>query len=361
MINIKSKSDCCGCFACYGICPNKAIELIEDENGFKYPSVNMNNCVKCGLCLKVCPIAISHNRLNETKAYSVINRDDEYRKNSSSGGIFSLLSLEIIKNKGVVFGAKFNEKYDVVHSFAENIEELKSFMGSKYVQSSINDCYKNARKFLEEGRIVLFSGTPCQIEGLKSFLQKDYSNLYTQDLICHGVPSPKLWRKYLESVIEKGLGKIERINFRNKDNGWKNYNVNIKYTYGEYKNVHKKDSYMQAFLNNICLRESCYECKFKKINRNSDITLADFWGINKINPSFDDDRGTSLVILNSEKGIKLFELIKMNTLCKEVDLNEAIKYNTAMVKSVSKNENREEFFSDLDKLEFNELIKKYII
>lgn len=360
MINIENKKDCSGCSACYSICPSNAIELVDDEIGFKYPKVNSDKCVNCGLCEKVCPIKKKENIDKKTKAYAVVNKNEEIRRKSSSGGIFTLLAEEIIKNNGVVFGVRFDEHFNVIHSYTETLEALKDFRGSKYVQSVIGDSYKKAKEFLEKGRLVLFTGTPCQIEGLKSFLQKDYKNLYTQDLICHGVPSPKVWRKYMEFRRKKDSNEPIEINFRNKDNGWKRFNIKFDYQTTEYKNSLDKDIYMNVFLKDVCLRDSCYDCNFKKFNRNSDITLADFWGINNINPNFDDDKGTSLVIINSVKGTDLFEKIKNQIIYEETRLEEAIKYNSAMIKSVSQNKSREDFFKDLDKLEFDVLVKKYI-
>ena len=247
----------------------------------------------------------------------------------------------------------------VEHIYVEKEEELYKLRGSKYLQSIIGDSYKQAKKFLEEGRYVLFTGTPCQIEGLLSYLNKDYEKLITQDIICHGVPSPKVWNKYLE-YREKEDGEIPlEINFRSKENGWKNYNLKFRYNGREYKNNQNTDKYMQAFLKNVSLRESCYNCSFKKINRLSDITLADFWGIEKVKPKMFDDKGTSLVIVNSKKGNKLFNSIQDEIVKEEININEAIKYNPSMITSFKPDKNREKFFEHLDNMEFKELVNKY--
>lgn len=360
MINIKDKKDCSGCSACYNICPVNAIEFIPDSKGFSYPKVNIEKCISCNLCEKVCPIINKNNIYNKPKAYAVINKDDEIRKYSSSGGIFSLLATVILEQGGVIFGARFDENFNVIHDYVENTKDLQVFRGSKYVQSNINITFKKAKEFLNNGRLVYFSGTPCQIEGLKTFLQKDYPNLYTQDLICHGVPSPKVWRKYLEFRRRKDSNKPIEINFRNKISSWRRYNITFKYKNANYMGTTSTDMYMQAFLKNICLRDSCHACNFKKLNRFSDITLADFWGIDNVEPSLNDDKGTSLVIINSKKGDTLFETIKKYTIYKEVNLIDAIQKNTAIHTSVEENTNREDFFKELDSLEFDKLIEKYL-
>lgn len=359
MIDIKNKEKCSGCHACYSVCPTKAIKMVEDEKGFKYPVVDQSKCVNCRLCEKVCPIINKKIVNNELKAYSCYNKNDDIRSKSSSGGIFTLLASKILEKNGVVFGASFTNEFMVEHIYVEKEEELYKLRGSKYLQSIIGDSYKQVKKFLEEGRYVLFTGTPCQVEGLMAYLNKKYEKLFTQDIICHGVPSPKVWKRYLEyRKIEDAEEPLE-INFRNKDNGWKNYNLKFRYKEHEYKNNQSMDKYMQAFLKNVSLRESCYNCSFKKINRLSDITLADFWGIEKINPEMFDDKGTSLVIVNNEKGKELFKEIQNEVVKEEVNLNEAIKYNPSMITSSKPDKNREEFFENLEKMDFNELVNKY--
>lgn len=360
MIAIKNKIDCCGCHACFNICPKGAIDMKEDEYGFKYPTINEDKCIDCGLCEKVCPIINKTKTNNKPKAYACINKNEDIRLKSSSGGIFTLIAEAILESRGVVFGVELDKNFNAVHSYVEKKEDLYKFRGSKYVQSAIGSTYKKAKEFLDEGRYVLFTGTPCQIEGLYSFLKKDYEKLYTQDIICHGVPSPRVWRKYKEEVEKENNSKIVEMNFRDKSNGWSNYSLkyifNDKNTYIE-KNFNSR--YMRAFLNNISLRDSCYECSFKKINRISNITLADFWGIQKLMPKLDDNKGTSLMIINNPKGEELLAKISKNIVLEEVDFNEAIQYNPSMFKSSSKNKNRESFFEDLEKLEFNKLEKKY--
>ncbi len=360
MIEIKEKKDCCGCNACYNICPKNAIEMKEDEKGFRYPVIDKQKCIQCDLCSKVCPISINKKIENNPIAYACYCKDEKIRINSSSGGMFTLIASQIISECGLVYGASFDEKFNIKHIKVDKIDDLQKLRGSKYVQSDIGNTFKEVKKYLDENRKVLFTGTPCQIEGLKCFLQKDYENLYLQDIICHGVPSPKVWNKYKEYRKNKDKEEPKKINFRNKKDGWSRYCLLFDYKSREYKNTPSKDLYLQMFLQDLSLRDSCYDCKFKKFNRLSDITLADFWGIDNILPEMNDNKGTSLLIINSTKGQKLFDKIKEETIFKEVNLKEAIKYNPSMIHSVKYNAKRDSFFEELDNTSFDKIAKKYL-
>ena len=362
MIDIKEKSNCCGCQACFNKCPKNAIEMIQDEKGFKYPKINKEKCINCGLCDKVCPIINNKKIENKPKSYASINKDEKIRMQSTSGGIFTLLATAIIKKGGVVFGASFNNEFGVYHTYSEKIEDLKKFRGSKYLQSDIGKSYKKVKEFLDNGRYVLFTGTPCQIEGLINFLGKEYEKLYLQDIICHGVPSPKVWKKYKEYREKKANSKLKNMSFRSKEaEGWNKYHINMNFENGKnYDLLSYEDSYMQAFLKHLSLRESCTDCKFKKKNRLSDITLADFWGIKNIKPEMNDEKGTSLVIVNSEKGQALMEEIKDNMICEEVDFELAIKGNPSFIKNSEKNLKSDQFFSEIEKNDFEQVVNKYI-
>ena len=363
MIDFKDKSNCCGCYSCYNICPKKAIEMVEDEKGFKYPKIDKEKCINCGLCEKVCPIIANLRVENKPEAYACMNKDEDIRIQSSSGGIFTVLASYIIDKGGIVFGASWNEDFTKVeHTYTDKKEELYKFRGAKYLQSDINKSYEKAKEFLDEGKYVLFSGTPCQIEALKLFLRKDYEKLYLQDIICHGVPSPKSWSKYKDYIESKYEDKMQSMYFRDKTaEGWNKYHVKIQFENEHYYDVeHGKDVYMKAFLSNISLRDSCTSCKFKKENRVSDITLADFWGINDIKPEMNDEKGTSLVIVNSEKGKDLFNKISDNVKSEKVDFYRAIKPNPSMNNISPKNSKNEEFFEDINKKSFDEVVKKYV-
>lgn len=358
-MEIVSKSKCSGCHACFNICPKDAITMVSDENGFKYPQIDENLCVHCNLCKKVCPVLKDIKKENDIHAYACINKNDEVRKNSSSGGVFYLLAENILSKNGVVFGARFNDDFDVVHDYIEKIEDISLFQGSKYVQSTIHDSFKKAKKFLDSNRLVLFTGTPCQIEGLLSYLQKDYPNLITQDFICHGVPSPKVFTFYKENIECKYNDKIKNIYFRSKPHGWKDFYMSIDFENNHYESSHDDDVYMKAFLNDISLRESCYQCNAKKKHRLSDITLADFWGIENVLPELDDDKGTSLVIINSISGKQLFEEIKNQIIYREVEYEKAIAHNPSLYQSVNRPKNRDTYLNSVTANNLNNVTKKY--
>lgn len=360
-MEVIERDKCTGCMACRNICPKNAIN-IETIDGFDYPQINENMCIGCNLCENICPVN-KNDRGNkfEKKVYACKSKEDEVRMNSSSGGIFTIAAEKILDDGGVVFGARLDENFNVIHDYTDNKEDLKKFRGSKYVQSKIGKSFKKVKEFLEEGRKVLFVSTPCQVEGLYAYLRKDYDNLYTFDLICHGVPSADVWKKYLEYKEMKNKKKPENINFRKKENnGWSNYEMCFSYPNFEDSTIHTIDPYMRIFLRDFALRESCYNCSFKKENRASDITIADFWGLKEVNPDFFDEKGVSAVIVNSEKGSEFFEIIKERIDFTEEKMEGIIKHNPMVVKSTQKNHRREEFLEDLKTKKFEELIEKYL-
>lgn len=362
MIEIIDKTKCCGCHACYNVCPKNAIEMIKDDKGFKYPEINEDDCISCNLCEKVCPVLNKAEVKNNPVSYACYNKNEEVRKNSSSGGIFTLLAEYILEKNGVIYGASFNNEWLVEHIRIDNKDDLYKLRTSKYLQSSINDTYKQAKSDLDDNKLVLFTGTPCQVNGFISYLRgKTYNNLYTQDIICHGVPSPKVWKKYLKYREELDGSRPMQINFRQKDEGWNSFALLLQYNNNAYKTNHHDDLFMQAFLRNACLRDSCYSCSFKSKNRQTDITLADFWGVENVVPEFNDNKGTSLVIVNTKKGKDLFENIKDSMIYQESDFEESLKYNPSMYKSVAKPKNKDYFFENLNKLDFDELVGKYTI
>jgi len=362
MIKITEKSKCSGCSACAMACPLGCISMVRDNEGFLYPKVDDEKCVHCGLCSKICPILNKNDiAVSDISAYAVINKNEEIRKNSSSGGVFSLFAGEVIRNNGVVFGASFSDDFKSVHHIVvTKIEELAKLRGSKYLQSNIDCTYQDVEFYLKKGTLVYFSGTPCQIGGLYAYLRKDYDNLITQDLICHGVPSPLVWQKYVEHRSAHAKSSVNKVSFRSKNSGWKKFSVSISFKNDtEYLCEFPSDPFMRLFLDNYCLRPSCYDCSFKGKIRQSDITLADFWGINKVLPDMDDDKGTSLVFINSEKGRKLFDTLKNNLNFNTVGIESAVKYNIAMTNSVSPPKKQNRFWIDFNKKSFNKLEKKY--
>lgn len=295
------------------------------------------------------------------KAYASYCKDKAIIEESSSGGIFTLIANCILDKNGVIYGAAFNDKLEVVHTRIDTKENLYKLKGSKYVQSLLRESYKNTLNDLNEGKYVLFTGTPCQIAGLKNFLKKDYKKLYTQDIVCHGVPIIKAWNAYKSYLNKEFNSKLKQISFRNKSKGWENYLVKLELENGKtIKEPFQDNIYMKAFLKNIDLRNSCYNCKYKTKERTSDITLADFWGIKNVCTEMYNSNGTSLMIIQSKKGQELFNSIKDSVIYKNVDLEEAIKFNSAMTKSVEYNKNKKMFFEEIKKNDFEYAVRKYI-
>ena len=359
-MQIENLKNCTGCSACFASCSKNAISLVPNEEGFLYPQIDSSKCIQCGLCEKVCPtLNIQHGANKNPKAFAVINDDEKIRMESSSGGVFTAVAKKVIEENGIVFGVKLDEHQKAVFSFTENVEGLSEFRGSKYVQAEMGNAFKECKKFLIENKKVLFTGTPCQIEGLKLFLGKEYENLLTMDIICHGVPSPLVWKKYVEYREKKFASRIVKTAFRRKNGGWKQFSLSFTFANdSEYCAPLIKDPYLRIFLKDVCLRESCYNCPSKKINRVSDITIADFWGIKNFAPEFDDDKGTSLVIVHSKKGEEIFFDLK-NCRVKEITLENGLKYNPSMVKSCARPNARDCFFSELENKSFEKVLNKY--
>ena len=310
MIKITDKTRCCACRACVQACPAGCISMAEDSEGFLYPVADESKCLECGLCDRSCPYNSDRKKRKPLKIISAINNNRETRTQSSSGGIFSLISEKTIEKGGTVFGAVLDSDMSIAHAGISDKNGIAAMRGSKYVQSDTKNTFSMAKEILEKGEPVLYSGTPCQIAGLKSYLKKDYPNLTTCDIVCHGAPSPGIWRKYLseiQSAGEKGLhggeSKISHVEFRNKDNGWRLYNLAIGNEHGcILKEAVTENSWLKGFLSDLYLRPSCHECMFKGFSSGSDITLSDFWSIKKYMPGMDDNMGTSLVYINSKKG-----------------------------------------------------------
>lgn len=325
MVDIKEKNECCGCNACVQRCPKSCITMREDNEGFLYPEVDREVCIDCGLCEKVCPVIHQGDKRKPLAVYAVKHKDDKIRLSSSSGGAFTALAESVIDEDGVVFGAKFDEDWSVFHDYTDTKEGLAAFRGSKYVQSRVGDSFKKAEYFLKAGRKVLFSGTPCQIAGLKRFLRKEYDNLLTVDFICHGVPSPGVWREYLKEETARQCGgknsvlshpnikerdaRIESISFRDKRLGWKKYSfaltLSVPNGHGAKNTVLlseplNKNIFLRGFLTNLYLRPSCHACPAKSFKSGSDITISDFWGGQSIIPEWNDDKGISVMFLHKE-------------------------------------------------------------
>lgn len=367
MIQFQNKQDCCGCNACVQICPKRCIKMYEDEEGFLYPQVNGNLCIDCHLCEKVCPVLNQNEPRQPLHVYAAKNPDEEIRRQSSSGGVFTMLAEQVINEGGVVFGAKFNESWEVVHDYTETKEGLSAFRGSKYVQSRIGETFKQTETFLKQGRKVLFSGTPCQISGLKKFLQKEYENLLTVDFICHGTPGPGVWRKYLKEEVARqcekntvslssicgGDTRITSIYFRDKKLGWKKYSFALNFSvadcHGKQNSVSlseplNKNHFLRGFLADLYLRPSCHVCPAKELKSGSDITLGDWWGIQNEMPEYDDDKGVSAICVNTEKGQQIFQQVHPDL--KDSTFQTIVQYNSALVHSPGCPDKRKAFYNE---------------
>lgn len=359
MPNLADKNQCTGCTACANICPKSCIEMKEDDEGFSYPVIDNSKCISCLACERVCPILSNRTpKDEETKAYAALSKNDETRLESSSGGIFSELAKLILQSNGIVYGAKYDDDFKVIHTGIEDIESLKELRGAKYSQSDLSTIFQTIKTQLNNGRQVLFSGTPCQIGGLKAFLKKDYDNLYCIDFVCHGVPSPLVWKKYIEyrSQVDADNQVPEYINLRNKESGWSHYSYQVEFAYSKsnhYLCQNDKDLYMSLFVNNYILRRSCSNCYYKGYSRESDITLGDFWGIWDILPSMDDNKGTSVVFTHSNKGEKLLNSAAIHLQSNPVTLDQATMMNPSLLKSSLPKENRERVLKEISQNGFH--------
>lgn len=352
-------SKCCGCGACANICPRNCIQMKADSEGFYYPKVDLESCIDCGLCEKVCPIGKEDN-IAEPEVYAAVSKNDIEREKSSSGGIFSLLAREILDRGGRIYGAAYDESLQVHHTSISQKEYLPLLQGSKYVQSRTENVYSEISELLNNNVPVLFSGTPCQVYGLKSFLRKEYDNLFCVDLICHGAPSPEVWNHYIHFYEKKAHSMCTNAFFRDKRLGWHRFSVVLQFSaHEEFSDEVSKDLFMKAFMDDACLRPYCYECEFKGFHRQSDLTLADFWGIERILPDMDDDKGTSMVMVNSRKGQALFSIIQKSIISETVDLSCVRATNHSYYDPPKLPSYRSKFMKKISDDNFENIVKKY--
>jgi coenzyme F420-reducing hydrogenase beta subunit len=347
-----------------------------DEDGFRYPLVDLEGCCNCGNCYHICPMVKDDGFVLQHPGSGVLdtflestypmvlaawNNDNHIRHDSSSGGVFTLLAQQVINSEGIVVGAGFDDNLQLRHRAVDTTDDLKILRGSKYIQSDMGDVLRRIDSYLKIGRKVLFSGTPCQVAGLKSIAGRSHDALITCDLVCHGVPSQKLFHSYIKELEVSQGARATGISFRDKKNGWKRYTVKIKFANGT---VHEKpldnDNFIRLFLSDLCLRPSCYYCPFSTLPRQGDITLADYWGVAAAHPGIDDDRGVSLVLVNSEKGAEAFQQITDAMTVYPSDLIRAISGNPCIIRPVIINPDRQRFMYDLDYYTTSELCKKYV-
>ncbi len=363
MINITDKAKCTGCSACFNICPKAAIEFREDKAGFRYPVVNMDKCVDCSVCERVCPI-INPVNMDDNEKEPIVkaawNLDEEIRVNSTSGGVFSAIADRFIENGGYVIGAEYTEDFGIRHIVISDKDKIKQIRQSKYAQSDLADSFKTINSLLKSGERVLFCGSPCQVAGLKKYLNKTYDNLLLVDFICRGIISQKVYRKYLDSVEKHSHSKITNVHFKNKDFGWNRFSTKLSLANGEeYHKDRYHDEYMVGYLKyNLYLRPCCHECQFKSLPRIADISLGDFWGIAESDKALDNDQGTSVVIINSEKGKNYFDELSDLLFSTDGTIEQVVKGNSCLLSIAPKGEYSDYFYQHFDKTDFIDLIHK---
>ncbi len=357
---------CVGCGSCAAVCPQHCIQMRHDDEGFRRPEIDSTQCVNCRRCEQVCPLLLNTPEYPQTTAYAAKNRDAAVRAESSSGGVFTALAEMVLKQGGCVCAARYNAEFEVIHDFAYSMSETAPLRGAKYSQSSAEHCFPKIKSLLQEGRIVLFVGTPCQTAGLSAFLGKDDPNLILVDMICHGVPSPKVWQRYLQMRRKKDTRnqQIRSVNLRSKISGWSRYaySVDIAYQDGSHYCVPQgQDPFMRGFVQNLYLRQSCSHCSFKGCRRRSDLTLGDFWGIWDHSPDFDDNCGVSLLLVHSQKGKDVWAAVMDRFDCIPVNPEDSFRQNPSALNSSSAHRNRDAFFAQLDKsADTGHLIETYL-
>ncbi len=369
MITICSEELCTGCMACLNACSHNAISMKSNIEGFLHPEINSSKCVDCGACIKVCPVCFPCLKQKPINVYSGWSKDEKIRINSSSGGAFSELARVVLNNNGVVFGVKMDKNQKAVHGYIESFEDIKVLQGSKYVQSNVGCVFKQVREFLNKNRLVLFSGTPCQVAGLKKYLRKEYENLVTVDLICHGVPSPLVFEKYKSWIMKKyNLEEITNIQFRNKRKSWIFYCMNIRgrimgsISTFSYLGGYYDDPWIRGFLREYFLRPCCHNCLYTTIDRVSDVTIADWWGYKPLKgESMDyEHKGVSLLFLNLDKSRKIIELMANNFVFRERTVDEALQTNPSLYRSYPASKQRTSFWEDYHHLSFSEIVRIYL-
>lgn len=362
MIQIKDKANCCGCTACASICPKDAISMEPDTLGFKYPKVDLNKCIDCGLCEKVCAFNVHYNttlNLTQPLAYAARHKDMKEVETSRSGAAFIAISDYVLENGGVVYGVGYTDHFHVIHKRATTKQERDEFKGSKYVQSDLNRIFRQIKKDLKDGLTVLFSGTPCQTAGLNSYIGKKLrEHLILVDIVCHGVPSPYIWKDYIAYLEKKHKGSIFQVNFRDKQLfGWTAHHETFKFSNIKGKKLDTK-SFTYLFYKHIMLRHSCGVCPYTNTQRPSDITIADFWGWEKTDSYINaDDKGVSLLLVNTEKGYMIFELIKSQMITIPAKLEDCLQPNLQHPSVI--HPKRMKFEYDYQQKGFSYIMRKY--
>lgn len=360
MIEITDKSKCCGCSACAASCPKGCISMQEDNEGFLYPVVDKAICINCGACDRACPILnAEREKPFEQEAYIVQHKDLQVLRESTAGGAFTAIATYTLNNGGVVFGVAYDNDFRVYHTEATNALELARFRNSKYVQSDVGDTYKQAKDYLDNGRMVCYSGTPCQIEGLRNYLRKDYDNLILVDVVCRAVPSPGIWKKYISMVNEKNC-RVKSVRFRDKTLGYQYSTMELKLADGKtYRDGIEAQPWLRMFFSGMIIRPSCSDCKFRSRYRRSDFTIWDCFNSYSIDKSFDENVGTTRVLLHTNKAKKIFDEIIKDYKYKKIPADTAVSGVAEMVKSPALHSRRSEFFRDTQEMQMENLLNKY--
>lgn len=364
-VNVKQKHECTGCSACSNICPNDCIHMEGDEEGFLYPLVYVTNCTNCGLCLFVCTSDKKRNKIGNAEKpliYAAWSLNEEIRMNSTSGGVFSELAFNILNNGGYICGARYGSEHRIEHFIINTIDGLETIRQSKYAQSDKGYIFRDIKQLLECRQKVLFCGTPCECAGLRNYLQKDYEDLILVDFICRGANSPKAYERFLEYLENEYQSKCVKVWFKNKTYGWNRFSTKIDFENGDiYLKDRDHDLYILGYIKyNLYMRPSCARCRFRTVQRPTDITLADFWGVRLSDPSLDTEKGTSMMLINSSKGARMFEYIKPNIFHEEKLLKDVLIGNPCLLSSPSMNKKRDYFFKNLEKVPFDRLMGKYL-
>ncbi len=342
-------ADCVGCSACESVCPQNCIMMTGDSFGFYHPLIDRSKCIGCKQCESVCPVIHKFHSIDQDslQVYAGYSMRDDIRNSSSSGGIFTELSEYVLTNKGVVFGAAYDEDFFVHHVCVDHVNDLWKLRGAKYSQSKIGPTFCEVKSYLDSGRMVLFSGTPCQVAGLRSFLGRSYPTLVCVDFVCHGVSSPEVWHQYVQyrSRMDNNGVLPKFINLRDKESGWSHYKYSVHFRYSddsEYKGINGQDIFTRLYSSNDIINTVCSFCKFKGTNRVSDITIGDFWGIWDICPEIDNRIGVSLIICNSRYGRDILQRISSRLYLKEMTMEQAVLHNLSYCKSVKQSRYRDE-------------------
>ena len=360
MVSRETVPNCTGCAACQNACNLGAIALIADGEGFVYPQVDETKCIQCGKCEKSCPSLhfVPSSQYVQPEVYAAWNLDTEVRILSTSGGVFSALAEAVISRGGYVAGAFYDEGFQICHGVVSSLEEIPRLRQSKYAQSQIGDTFVQVRQLLKTGKTVLFCGTPCQSAGLQQFLSREYENLYCCDFICRGVISPKVYSKFLQDMQPSKTASVNAVHFKNKDYGWNRFSTRLTFGDGSvYQKDRNEDYYMRGYLrHNLYIRPSCHQCGYKTLPRISDLSLGDFWGIGNYDKTLDNEQGTSVVLVNSEKGRTLLSWAQAALVLHQRSLEEVLAGNSCLLNVAQPGKYREFFFENMDRYPFGKLI-----